>query len=113
MSEIINNLPIDSIPLGAEEKDVFEWLYPKKTETQEESLKQTTSSFSNIKKNIEYFIPIGLISSVLMFCAIYPKLDKSWQKLIPFQSESILFSLSKVFTIYFVLIVFYFGILLK
>jgi len=113
MSEIINELPIDSIPLGAEEKDVFEWLYPKKIATQEDSSKKITSSFSKIKQVSEYLIPIGLLLSVLMFCAIYPKLDSSWQKLIPFKQESILFSMSKIFSIYFILIVFYFGFLLK
>ena len=104
MSEIIDELPVDSIPLGNEEKDVFDWLYPTTTTV-------TTPKKSNVEKSpllldTSKFIPLGFFLSVFTFCAIYPKFESLWKKIIPFSMDSISFSTSKIILIY----LFVFGI---
>lgn len=98
MSEIIDELPVDSIPLRTEEKDVFDWLYPTKDVTT--SKKSNGGEKSPFLLDTSKFIPLGFFLSVFTFCAIYPKFDSLWKKIIPFSMDSILFSTSKIVLIY-------------
>ena len=102
--EKIYNLPVDKIPLSNEEKDVFQWLYPSKEETNEiveKDSKQTKPLTLNSKK-YQYYTNI-ICMFVLIFCAVYPKCNSIWKKFIPTNEESVLFSVVKVFTIFFIL----------
>ena len=58
MSEIIDELPVDSIPLRTEEKDVFDWLYPTKDVTT--SKKSNGEEKSPFLLDPSKFIPLGL-----------------------------------------------------
>jgi uncharacterized membrane protein YdbT with pleckstrin-like domain len=111
--EKIYNLPIDKIPLSTEEKDVFQWLYPKeKTEKTEKiekdnNEKKTTekkSSTNNQNKTRQYQFYVNVVSSfILIFCAVYPTLNSFWKKIIPTDENTIIFSLVKVFVVFFIL----------
>jgi hypothetical protein len=102
MSEIITELPLDNIPLGTAEKDVFTWLYPpaNKIETPE-------IAHSTIKIN-HNLILLLVTSSILIFSVIYPKFDTFWKKFLPYHEKEIFFSLSKVFFVYVTLTVLFY-----
>lgn len=102
MSEIITELPLDNIPLGTAEKDVFTWLYPpaNKIETPE-------ISTGTIKMNHNLLL-LFVSSSILLFSVIYPKFDVFWKKFLPYQEKEIFFSLSKVFFVYVTLTVLFY-----
>lgn len=105
--EKIENLPIDKIPLSTEEKDVFQWLYPKKEilneETNKKEIKQT------INKNTIFYLYI-LLFSISLFSVLYPKTNILWNKVIPTNENSPFFSIIKIFIVFFILYLFHFGI---
>ncbi len=96
MSEIIHELPVDNIPLGADEKDVFQWLYP----TTPKKIKDKQPD-----RRVQMYINLFFMA-VLIFSAVYPKFQFMWIKMIPFKEESPVFSVMKVFVIFFLLYVF-------
>lgn len=106
--EKIYNLPVDKIPLSTEEKDVFQWLYPIEKKEKKINDKETTTndklSTNNQKKTRQYQYYINVLSSfILIFCAVYPKWNSFWKKLIPADENNIIFSFVKVFTVFFIL----------
>jgi len=102
--EKIYNLPVDKIPLSNEEKDVFQWLYPKKEEKIENVEKDKTQIKTQTfhSKKYQYYTNIFCMF-VFIFCAVYPKCNSVWNKFIPANEDSVLFSIVKVFTIFFIL----------
>lgn len=103
--EKIYNLPVDKIPLSSEEKDVFQWLYPKKeepTEITKSNVSLPASQPTQKTRQYQYYSNI-ICSFLLIFCATYPKWNVIWKKFIPTDENSVLFSIVKVFTIFFVL----------
>ena len=107
MSESLEQLPIDNIPLQTDEKDVFQWLFPAKPQTEiDEPQKEEPS------KQSQFFINVGLLA-VLIFIAVFPKTQNIWIKAIPTDTESILFSVMKVFIIFFLLYLVNYGISMK
>lgn len=106
--EKIYNLPVDKIPLSNEEKDVFQWLYPKKEvqekviETNNNELEKPNAIVHKNTRHYQYYVNL-LCSFVLIFSAVYPKWNNVWKKMIPTEEDNVLFSLVKVFTIFFVL----------
>lgn len=104
--EKIETLPIDKIPLSTEEKDVFQWLYPKK-----ENLKKEieTKEKKEINKNTIFYIYI-LLFSFSLFSVIYPKTNIVWNKVIPTNENSPFFSIIKIFIVFFILYLFHFGL---
>lgn len=107
--EKIYNLPVDKIPLSKEEKDVFQWLYPK-NEKETPSMNKNNQESSVVEKKITkssskqtlYYINL-LCSFILLFIAIYPKLNHIWKIFIPTSEDGILFSVVKIFFVYFIL----------
>ena len=108
--EKIENLPIDKIPLSTEEKDVFQWLYPKKeiineeTNVNESKIKETT-----INKNTIFYIYMVLFS-LSLFSVLYPKTNIFWTKVIPTNENSPFFSIIKIFIVFFILYLVHFGL---
>ena len=108
MTEKIYNLPVDKIPLSSEEKDVFQWLYPlekkeKKDVEIETTVKENQSTKDKNKtRQIQYYINF-ITSFILIFCAVYPKWNFFWKKLIPTDENNIVFSFVKVFTVFFIM----------
>lgn len=109
MSANIEQLPIDNIPLQTEEKDVFRWLFPEKP--QEETNLGQKEEFTSTRK-YQFFINVGLLA-LLIFVAVFPKTQNVWIKVIPTNTESVLFSVMKVFIIFFLLYLVNYGISMK
>ena len=107
MSESLEQLPIDNIPLQTDEKDVFQWLFPAKsqTETDEQQKEEPT-------KKYQFFMNVGLLA-ILIFVAVFPKTQNLWIKAIPTNTESVLFSVMKVFIIFFLLYLVNYGFSMK
>ena len=104
--EKIETLPIDKIPLSTEEKDVFQWLYPKKENPKKEI---ETKEKIEINKNTIFYIYI-LLFSLSLFSVLYPKTNIFWNKVIPTNENSPFFSIIKIFIVFFILYLFHFGI---
>lgn len=102
--EKIYSLPVDKIPLSTEEKDVFQWLYPieKKEKKNDEKDNKITTNKQNKTRQYQYYINV-LSSFILIFCAVYPKWNSFWKKLIPTDENNIIFSFVKVFTVFFIM----------
>ncbi len=107
MSEQIEQLPSDNIPLDTHEKDVFQWLYPSK---EKEEIIQSPSNTSSTQsgfleqKSTVFYVNL-IVLSVLIFCSGYPPINPVWDKLIPIEKEKPLYTIMKVFIIFFVLYV--------
>lgn len=106
--EKIYTLPVDKIPLSTEEKDVFQWLYPKKevkeniTNEDKTIIEKPIQNTNQKTKYYQFYVNV-LCSFVLIFCSVYPKWNHFWKKLIPADESSIIFSLVKVCTVFFIL----------
>ena len=107
--EKIENLPIDKIPLSTEEKDVFQWLYPKKKVIEEDTENKETENNKTINKNTIFYLYI-LLFSVSLFSVLYPKTNILWNKVIPTNENSPFFSIIKIFIVFFLLYLFHFCI---
>ena len=107
MSEQIQQLPSDNIPLDIHEKDVFQWLYPSKEKDaiQEQSFgaQEMQSGFLESTSTVFYVNLIVLF--VLIFCSAYPPINPIWDKLIPMDREKPFYTIMKVFFIFFILYV--------
>lgn len=104
--EKIETLPIDKIPLSTEEKDVFQWLYPKKENPNKEI---KSKEKTEINKNTIFYIYI-LLFSLSLFSVLYPKTNIVWNKVIPTNENSPFFSIIKIFIVFFLLYLFHFGV---